>query len=472
MKKWIFAVWLLGAVTANAQHQELSEKVNMYKGNKEELMDTTSLLSAFKRGHFNGHFRYFFMSTQNESGLTDYYANAVGGGLRYETANFHGFRFAVSGFYTFNIGSSNFAELDAVTGQPNRYELALFDLEDPANKKDIDRLEELYIKYAYKKSTLTLGRQLLNTPFVNLQDGRMRPTGVEGFWLESDQLKKTHIQGGWLYAISPRGSTKWFDIGRSIGIFPVGVDDDGNKSGYKEQVKSNGILIFGIQHQLHKNISVQAWDVLVKNVMNTQLLQTDVVFPTVNQGQLYAAAQLVAQQAIKNGGNPDPSKTYINKGTTSLSFGAKAGYKKKRIDASIQYNRITAQGRYLMPREWGREPFFTFLPRERNEGAGDMHAVVLKFTYNLPENRIKTSIAGGYFDMPDVLNYRMNKYGLPSYTQLNTDIRYEFDGMMKGLEAQFLWVVKGKVGETYHNKRYEFNKVNMSNFNFVLNYHF
>ena len=29
---------------------------------------------------------------------------------------------------------------------------------------------------------------------------------------------------------------------------------------------------------------------------------------------------------------------------------------------------------FLMPREWGREPFYTFLPRERNEGLGGVNA--------------------------------------------------------------------------------------------------
>jgi hypothetical protein len=66
-----------------------------------------NLLSYFKNGKAGGHLRYYFMATDNESGLTDYYANAVGGGLRFETASFYGFHFGVAGFYIFNIGSSD-----------------------------------------------------------------------------------------------------------------------------------------------------------------------------------------------------------------------------------------------------------------------------------------------------------------------------------------------------------------------------
>ena len=194
MKKNIsVALLVLLAMSIKAQHQEVSDKPEMYKGKQHVTADTTSLLHAFKTGSFRGHFRYFFMSTQNSNGLTDYYANAAGGGIRFETAKFHHFQFAVSGFYIFNIGSSDFTKPDTLTGQNNRYEIGLFDITDPSNKKDLDRLEEFYLKYNYKNSTVILGRQLINTPFINLQDGRMRATGVEGLWLELNPNKKIKI---------------------------------------------------------------------------------------------------------------------------------------------------------------------------------------------------------------------------------------------------------------------------------------
>ena len=94
----------------------------MWKGKQENLVDTSSLLYAFKSGTVNGHFRYFFMSTDNAKGLTNFYANAAGGGIRYETAKYKGFQFAVSGFYIFNIGSSDLEKNDLLTGLGSRYE--------------------------------------------------------------------------------------------------------------------------------------------------------------------------------------------------------------------------------------------------------------------------------------------------------------------------------------------------------------
>lgn len=473
MKRIITMALLLFLVrNVDAQHQEIFEKPEMYKGKQVQTVDTTSLLSAFKRGHFNGHFRYFFMSTQNQKGLTDYYANAAGGGLRYQTAKFHGFQFAVSGFYTFNIGSSDLGKADSTTGQSNRYEIALFDVEDPYNKKDNDRLEELFVKYNYKKSSIAFGKQLLNTPFINLQDGRMRPTGVEGFWFELNEIKKTKIEGGWLYAISPRGTTRWFDVGESIGVFPAGVDFAGVRSQYPGNLESKGVFLLGTHFNLSKNITLHGWNVFTENIFNTAMLQLDFSFPLKNDNNVFASAQVIRQDAINSGGHEDADKTYFEKGGKAITFGAKAGWQNKQWEASINYNRITADGRYLMPREWGREPFFTFMPRERNEGFGDVHAFMGKVNYNISKIRVKTSLAAGYFKLPDVKDFRLNKYGLPSYTQVNADVRYAFKNVLKGLEAQLLVVGKLKNGETYNNKRFEFNKVNMVLYNLVLNFHF
>ena len=54
-------------------------------------------------------------------------------------------------------------------------------MEDPENKNDMDRLEDFYLKYSHKKLVVTIGKQVIQTPFVNPQDGRMRPTGEQGF---------------------------------------------------------------------------------------------------------------------------------------------------------------------------------------------------------------------------------------------------------------------------------------------------
>lgn len=476
MKNFIYRILVLlffrSPTIVLAQHQEVSERPEMYKGTGLDSSYSKTLLGAFKSGFVQGHFRYFNMITLNEKDLSDYYANAAGGGLRYETAKFHNFQFGISGFYIFNIGSSDLTKPDLKTGQLNRYEIGLFDIENAANKRDIDRLEEFYLKYNYKKSSLIFGRQLLNTPFINLQDGRMRPTGVEGLWAEINDIKGLKIEGGWLYSISPRGTTKWFDIGETIGIYSTGLNPDGTPSLYSGQIHSKGVALLGVSTALNRNIKILGWNMLTENVFNSAMLQTDLSFPHKDNSTFMASAQLIKQDALNDGGNSNQSKTYFSRGANSLTFGAKLGWKNNNWETTFNYNRITARGRYLVPREWGRDPFFTFLPRERNEGFGDLDAVMAKVSYTIPKSAFKTSVAAGYYHLPDVKNYAMNKYGMPSYTQINTDIRYTFTNRLKGLEAQFLLVSKINNGETYGNNRLIINKVNMVQSNLVLNFHF
>lgn len=473
MQKFIVsAAVLLAGNYLYAQHQEIPEKPGMWRGKQSLSKDTNAILYAFKSGNFNGHFRNYFMATDNESGLTDYYANASGGGLRYETAPYHGFQFAVSGFYIFNTGSSDLEKKDSITGQPNRYEIGLFDVQDPGNKKDNDRLEEFYIKYNFGKSHAIWGRQLINTPFVNLQDGRMRPTGVEGIWLEINDIKKLKLDAGWLYAISPRGTTKWFYTGASIGLYPVGLNPDGAKSGYKDNLQTHGIFMTGVKYDVLKRWKLHIWDMYTENIFNSAMVQLESEYPANETGKWKVAGQFIRQDAVNHGGNEDPSKTYFTKGGQSMTFGFKLGWETPLFEASLNYNRITAHGRYLMPREFGREPFFTFMPRERNEGLGDVHAMVAKSSYNFKKYRLKTSLALGYYQLPDVKNYRLNKYGMPSYGQMNADIRYSFAGYLEGLELQFLVVGKATPGVNYSDKIYVINKVNMILYNLVLNFHF
>lgn len=461
-----------GALTLFAQHQELSDQPGLWRGQKDTQPDTLSLLSAFKRGTMQGHFRYFFMATDNASPYRDYYAHAIGGGIKYETAPFHGFRMGVSGFFAFNIGSSNLSDPDPLTGQMNRYEIGLFDIEDPANRNDIDRLEELYLQYEKKKTSIRLGRQLLNTPFINLQDGRMRPTEVSGVWAETNMGSSTRIQAGFLYKVSPRSTVNWYDIGSSIGVYPTGVNPNGQRSGYAGEIESKGIVLAGVNHKWPGGTELKIWNQFVENVFNTTLVQTDWKTKAKVKTRWLAGLQFIQQNAIKSGGNADPTHTYYEPRGSARTFGARVGLESNRWETNLNYNRITATGRYLMPREWGREPFFTFMPRERNEGLGDVHALVLRVGYKIPAKRIKLAAASGYFDLPDVKNYTLNKYGVPSYAQFNLDLRYEFGSWLHGLDAQILAVYKARTGPAYGEGKYIINKVDMLLWNLVFNFHF
>ena len=460
------------SVSTWAQHHELSDQPVMWKGKPQDVLDSTSLLYAFKTGTTAGHFRYFFSQTTNEGALSDYYANAIGGGLRFETNSFHHFQFAVSGFYFFNIGSSVLHNSDPITGAFSRYEIGLFDVEDPDNQEDMDRLEELYLKYNLKSGHLIVGKQLINTPLINIQDGRMRGTGVEGIWYDQFLAKKLRFQGGVLTSISPRSTTKWYQGAGSIGLYSQGVNPNGSPSQFIGNIELPFVGVASLTWKPSKNTEYQAWDYHLPGLFTSTFHQVQYTHK-IKQCKWSNGAQVMRQWALGDGGNADPALTYIAKGAKSLTFGFHSKFEFAKWHYSLNYNRITAEGRYLFPREWGRDPFYTFMPRERNEGFGDVHAVVLKVeNQNTASVFKKSGFSVGYFQLPDVHDFALNKYGMPSYLQANLDVRFQLNQLMQGLEGQLLFVCKYGIGETYNNPKYQINKVNMLLTNFVLNYHF
>lgn len=429
-----------------------------------------SIKDFIQHSEWRLHSRTFFMATVNAGNLKDDFTLAKGVGIGLLTPPIKGFQLGLSGYFIFNVVSSKLEEKDPTTGLANRYELGQYDLVNQLNKKDLNRLENLFIRYTDKKNnSITVGRMELQTPFMNMQDGRMRPTIEEGVWLTLKQSKKIGFNGGFIWAVSPRSTVEVFRASESVGIYGQGVNTDGTKSNYKHNIVSNGFAMGNIYIKPTNGLEISIWDGYFDNVMNTVFLEIKNEHKSRSTAfKFYEGLMLIRQDAVNNGGNNDQSKTYINKGAKSNTISARLGIKSKKIDWNINYTHITDDGRYLMPREWGRDPLYTFLARERNEGLGNTNAFSTNFTLNFLKERMKTGIAYGYYDLPDIANFEMNKYGMPSYHQINLVSSYNFENLWKGLEIRLL--IAGKINATKESLDpiYVYNKVNLINFNLIL----
>ncbi|MBL7924231.1 MAG: OprD family outer membrane porin, partial [Bacteroidia bacterium] len=308
--------------------------------------------------------------------------------------------------------------------------------------------------------------------FINRQDGRMRGTIEEGVWMEMNEIRKLRVEAGWIWKISPRSTVAWYEVEKSYGVYPSGVSETGVKSSYAGHIRSEGVGLLGLSWSPAKNVQFQFWEQYAENVFNTALFRSDWKVPVSPDVHLISGLMVVRQDALNDGGNPDPAKAYIRKGSRAQVFSGRAGAGIRKFEFTFNYTRILDDGRFLMPREWGREPFYTFMPRERNEGFADVHAVNVSAGASLLNGRLKPSLSYGHFYLPDVKDAKRNKYGMPAYRQLNAEVRYAFSGYLKGMALQFLMVYKGEMGETYGEYRYVFNKVNMLNWNVMVDYKF
>ncbi len=155
-----------------------------------------------------------------------------------------------------------------------------------------------------------------------------------------------------------------------------------------------------------------------------------------------------------------------------MDFWGRVGLASAQSQILLNFTRITSDGRFTFPREWGRDPLFTFLQRERNEGAGGVTAVSINASHDVIKQALQTNIGLGYYKMPDVKDFRLNKYGLPSYLQMNISAKYKLSGFLKNTTVEMLVVHKWNKGKIYENDKYRINKVDMTNYNFVMNYSF
>jgi hypothetical protein len=448
----------------------IGEKIKAQEANYDTLKNKVTInnLSDFgKQSHWSFRSRSFFMSTLNNGALKDDYTLAQGAGIGLLTIPIKGFQMGFSGYYIFNVASSKIAEPDSITGNFNRYEIGQYDVTNLKNK-NLARFEDLFLKYNYKKSYFQFGRMEINTPFMNAQDGRMRPTYVEGALLHVMKNEKYSIDVSYIWRMSPRSTFHYYLLKDATGLYGQGNNIDGSKSNYRGNISTNGFYTGHIFMNPIKNFQIHIWNGYFEHVMNTVMIEMKNEIKRNENSSFYKSFLMIHQNAIGNGGNENASKTYINKGNQSNAVSLQLGFKNKKLNTNINYTHITGDGRYLMPREWGRDPFYTFLPRERNEGAGLVHAVSSNLSYLTWKEKLKLALGYGYYLMPSVSNSRLNKYGMPSYHQINLVGTYQFQNALKGMELRLLAVGKLKDGNDYLAPKYQYNKVNMINLNLIL----
>lgn len=469
MRLLLFLLALLGPLTVQAQNMPYQHHTERERNPS----DTSGIQHFFRSGSFYGHSRYFFLHTDNAEGLSDYSAHAFGMGIGYETPRFYGFKVGVSGFFIYNLHSSDLRAADAKTGQTSRYEIGLFDIQNPSNYSDLDRLEDLYVQYEGKIGALKFGKQDLKTPFINPQDGRMRATLVEGLTFQKQLPHGFRLEAGYLYHISPRSTIRWFGIGESVGVYPVGLSPAGGKSLYSGHINSEAVLFGTFSYKGLRKQDFQLHHLWVDNVLSTSLLQYVGQHKLAQGYALVTGVQALAQTAVGQGGNANPLWAYAPANHRAFAFGSRLGLLTPGgTSVMLNYTRITPDGRYLMPREWGRDPFFTFLPRERNEGFADVNAWNVTAGRSLGKSGFRLDVAYGQYHLPDASNAALNKYAMPSYWQMNVELKYHASNWLKGLDLQLLYVYKGQINTDYGMDKYVINKVDMGQLNVVVNFNF
>lgn len=441
---------------------------------KESMQENDSTIAQnlgenLKQGRFSFHHRTFYMQTINKGELMDYSTLATGAGIGYFSPSWKGFHVGFSGFFVFQLFQQNIYKPDPITSNVNRYEIVLYDMNDAENRRDLDRLEELYVSYEHRKSRLIYGRHKFQSPLLNEQDNRMRPNIFNGIQFHH-KAKNWQAHAAWLNAVTIRGTVDWYSISSSYGVYPFGRNPQGTPSDYKGNVSSAGIGIAGFSH-VSSAWNMQVWNYFNENVFNLSFVQLERKW---NKGPLKweFGAQGLFQTALNQGGNPNPEKAYIQPGEQSVAYGAKIQANSKKNTFSLNYFGIASNGRFLFPREWGREQFFASLPRERFEGNGNLNAFTLKWKSNPFTPQLSAQFGASVVQVAKIDNAAFNKYGLPSYYHFSADFSYAFKGYLSGFNSRLLTVFKPSQNPAAVPDVYRINRVDLWNLNLVIDYMF
>ncbi|WP_114783298.1 porin [Botryobacter ruber] len=439
--------------TAAGQEHQVAEPA--------DTAEIHSVKELFTRGKVGGHVRNYFMATRNYRSLPDNYANAVGAEISYQTAPYHGFRLGIAGLFTYNLFSSDLTQPDPVSGKLPKLELELFDIKNPENKADLDRLDELYLEYNTKWLQAKAGRFSFTSPLLNPQDGRMKPYSFQGVEVRIPLQEKALISLAWFDHFSPRSTVEWLPADEVIGLYSTGVDADGNPSGYAHHTRTSGVGVAGLQYHPGSRFSAEAWNYLIENVSNNSYGRAVVHL----RPQVKVGVEGLYQFRAGNGGNPEYTQAYFPDQQQWL-LGGMLAYEPADWHLSLNYLHTGKNARFLFPKELGREQFFATLPRGRMEGTGNSDLLVGKIRKQWSESfSSEAALAKSW--IPSPADYQHNKYGAAAYWGWVADLHYKpAKPVLDGLSFRFLYVGRATPATDIALNRMYYN-TNFHHFNFV-----
>lgn len=420
-------------------------------------------------GDFSGEWRTFYLHTFNKDDLRDFYAIGTGGHAGYTYSFSPNLKIGGRVYMTFNTNIQDLSEPDETTGRLSRYELGLFDVTEPDNRFFI-LPGELFITYTTGAHEVTAGRMKQVTPLVNPQDGRMIPTLLEGLWYQYKPSDKLKFQTGVITRIAPRSYDRFRSIGGSIGVYPSGRNLSGDLSAYAGRTHSDFMIITGVQTKLSNAVNLAAWNYFTENVFNTTYIRPAF---SLYDNRATLSLEWAHQRRVGNGGNQTDSLRYFQDQYSNL-LGAQIGVQvNEKCFISLGYDYITDDGRFLFPREWGREGIFSFQKRERSEGTRKNHALVMTVnrTFKSRHSKLQSVLSVGHQWKPDPADAQRNKYAMPGYTHINLDLMASSEKLPK-LVPELLLTYKIGRNDFPENPNFILNKVDMFQINAVINYRF
>ncbi|MDH4943512.1 OprD family outer membrane porin [Sulfurimonas sp. C5] len=427
------------------------------------------LSSMFSEGKASGQIREFSIVrsvSDTRSAKSDYTrkANAVGGYLKFETADFKGLSLGTA-FYTTNGFNLDSPKTDYVKVDPS--------LLGPDNKS-ISYIGEAYVQYKYENTVFKGGRQKLDTPLAGSDDARMLPNLFEAYLLINKDLPDTTIVAGHV----TRFAQGTFGRVYTNGILPItsgysAVDAHSNVGKFVnmgtyalgEGKDTKGVSVASVTYTGVPNLKVQLWDYYAHDILNAVYGELNYSMPS-NSVSPYVGAQFIKEDEVgdKLAGTVNGLYGAAKVGVKVANFNVYAAYSQTSKNSA---NDASTANAIITP--WGGMPAYTQGMVTRHMFLAGTKAAKAAVSYDWKDFGAKLTSAVYYANFDMAAN---NGYTEGDASEVGFDVIY-YPSMIKNLQVRFrgnftndFYVNKTNADTTLRGA------VEWDEYRFILNYNF
>ncbi|NLD36063.1 MAG: OprD family porin [Desulfatiglans sp.] len=377
------------------------------------LFAAEDLKSALKEGKASGQFRTYFFQRDYDTRNTREDI-ATGGMVYYNSGELYGISLGLA-FYTGQGMGLNDDDKDVY---------GLLDRGANGDHENFTVLGEAYIKAAFSDTTLKLGRQELELPWVNTDDNRLTPQSTNAYTITNNSINVLELLFSYITRMRGKASESFVSM-----------------TEYADIPADKHVAAFGLTYKGISDLEIQAWNFHAEDFIN------NIYMKAIYSGETYKGlAWHLAGQYLKQDDTGDSLGGMVD----TYMYGLEAGIKKHGLSFSLAVSDIGDNDIFY---PWGHDFMVSAIVNDlyQAEGKGWMATLAYDFAeVGIPG--LTSKIVYADMDTPD-----SGRNASTDVTEKDITLTYKFKGLLEGLGIRTRYGIIGQDesigGEDYNDLR-------------------